>query len=130
MRSTIAKFIYTMNVARQGFFKTIRVKNTRLVYLMVQIFDEYGIIRGYRIETENDTIKIYLKYRSGFGMVFNIKQVSKESKRVFVNLMELYKLKNKQGKTFYILSTPRGILSDDECIRQRTGGEVICKVIL
>jgi small subunit ribosomal protein S8 len=128
--SSLVKFLYTLNAARQGYFKSIRVRHSKIVFIIIKILDEYGVIRGYRIDKELDTIKIYLKYRSGFTMVFDIKQISKERKRVYVNLLELYKLKNKFGKTFYILSTPKGILSDDECIRNKTGGEVLCKIVL
>jgi len=130
LHSVLAKFISTINVANRGYYRTIRVQNNKLVFLIIQILDEYGVIRGYKLDKYNDKIKIYLKYRSGFSMIFEVKQVSKESKRVYVSLLDLYKLKNKYGKIFYILSTTKGLLSDDECMRYKIGGEVICKIVL
>ena len=129
--SDLAKFLTTLNVARKGYFKSTIVQNSRLVLLLVEILNDYGIIRGYYINKNNDNkIKVFFKFREGSPIIFEIKQISKESKRVYVNLIELYKLKNKCGKVFYILTTPKGIMSDEECLRQQTGGEVLLKVVL
>jgi small subunit ribosomal protein S8 len=129
--SDLAKFLTALNAASKGFFKTTKVQNSKLVLLLVNIFDDYGIIRGYHIDNNDDNkIKIAFKFRDGFPIIFEIKQISKESKRVYVNLIELTKLKNKYSKVFYILSTPHGIMSDEECLRKQVGGEVLLKVVL
>jgi len=129
--SDIAKFITKLNVAKKGYYKSTRVQNTKMVFILVKILDNCGIIRGFRIDEYFDNkIKIFFKFREGFPIIFEVKQVSTEGKRVYVDLIELYKLKNRYSKVFYILSTPKGILSDDECIRNQTGGEVLLKVVL
>jgi small subunit ribosomal protein S8 len=129
--SQLSRFTSTINIARQGRFKTIKVDNTNLTSRLLELFQEIGIIRGYMVMENDSRFKVFMKYKHGsLGLIFKVAQVSKSSKRVYVDMIGLYKIKERYGKIIYILSTPKGILSDAECITQRVGGEVLLKIVL
>ena len=55
-----------------------------------------------------------------------IKRVSKPGCRVYSGINELPKVYN--GLGISILSTPRGVMSDNEARAANVGGEVLCQV--
>ena len=129
--SIIPIFLSKLNVARQGHFVSIKVEHTAMTLKLLEMFDEIGIIRGYHIKYSENKIKVMLRYVTGsFNIFIKIKQVSKPSKRIFVDMMRLQKLKEKGGNNIYIISTPRGIMFDSECLLNNIGGEVLLKIVM
>jgi len=130
--SIIPIFLSKLNIARQGHFVSIKVEHTTLILKFLQMFEEIGIIRGYHILPEENKIKVMLRYVAGsFNIFYKIVQVSKPSKRVYVDIMHLIKLKEKEsGNNIYIISTSYGIMFDSECLIYKTGGEVLLKIVM
>jgi len=52
--------------------------------------------------------------------------VSKPGLRVYMGVDELGKTK---GPTFYILSTSKGVMTSNEAIKKRLGGEIIAEIL-
>jgi small subunit ribosomal protein S8 len=72
-------------------------------------------------------IRVYLKYGpEGEMVVTELARFSKPSRRVYRGVDDLPRVRN--GLGIAIVSTPKGILSDRECRRERVGGEVLCTV--
>ena len=72
-------------------------------------------------------IRVYLKYgQENEDVITEITRISKPSRRVYRGVDAIPRVRN--GLGIAILSTPRGILSDRECRRERVGGEVLCTV--
>jgi small subunit ribosomal protein S8 len=72
-------------------------------------------------------IRVYLKYGpDGEDVIQKLSRASKPSRRVYCGVEEIPSVMG--GLGIVILSTPKGILSDRECRRERVGGEVICTV--
>ena len=71
-------------------------------------------------------MKIELKYQEGVPVISEIKRVSKPGCRVYSRINELPKVYN--GLGISILSTPRGVMSDNEARAANVGGEVLCQV--
>jgi len=59
-------------------------------------------------------------------VISSIQRVSKPGRRVYSRVAELPKVM--RGLGIYVLSTPKGILSDRQAREQNLGGEVLCKV--
>jgi small subunit ribosomal protein S8 len=128
-RSNIGKLVYSLNAGRQAHFKTIKVQCNRLIMILLEVFENIGIIRGFFVNTELNFINIYLKYNKfDMNMFLNIKQVSKSTKRVYITLMNLLKIKEKRGACILIISTNKGILLDSDCIKHKLGGEVLIQI--
>jgi ribosomal protein S8 len=130
--SVIPIFLAKINAARRGHFVSIKVQQYTIILNLLNIFYEIGIIRGYQIVEDENKIKIIFKYVSGSSNIFHeMAIVSRPGRRVFVNLLRLHKLKEKEGgNVIYIISTSRGIFIDSECLMRKIGGEVLIKVVL
>lgn len=70
--------------------------------------------------------KVVLSYKNKKPVLLDLKLVSKPGLRIYLGVSEMEKVK---GPFLYLLSTPKGILSSKEAIKQRVGGEVIAKLI-
>jgi ribosomal protein S8 len=130
--SIIPIFLSKINAARQGHFVSVKVELCTTTLRLLNMFQEIGVIRGYHIVNDENKIKVMLKYVSGsFNIFYKIALVSRPGKRVHVGVLDLYKLKEREGGTvLYIISTPFGILFDSECLLRRIGGEVLIKIII
>jgi len=63
---------------------------------------------------------------SDLPVLMDIKRVSKPGRRVYKKASEIKPINNGHG--LLVISTPRGIMSDEDARKKRLGGEVICKV--
>jgi len=59
-------------------------------------------------------------------VLMDIKRVSKPGRRIYKKASEIRPINNGYG--LLVISTPRGIMSDEDARKKRLGGEVICKV--
>lgn len=102
---------------------------SRLRLNVLEVLQREGYIRGFTQEGSESgpaTVRIELKYFEGQPAIRELKRVSKPGRRVYSGARELPRVKNGLGIT--IVSTPRGVLSDDEARKENVGGEVLCQV--
>jgi len=95
---------------------------------VLQVLKDEGYIRDFR-EIENDghkEIEIELKYFEGAPAIHEIQRVSKPGRRVYSAIKDLRLVRN--GLGISILSTPRGVMSDNAARDANVGGEVLCEV--
>jgi small subunit ribosomal protein S8 len=59
-------------------------------------------------------------------VIKQIDRVSTPGRRVYSKIKDLPKVYN--GLGIAVLSTPKGVLSDQEAREQNVGGEILCKV--
>jgi small subunit ribosomal protein S8 len=88
-----------------------------------------GYIRDYsqrELRPGISEIEIQLKYHEGEPVIREISRVSKPGRRVYTKITDLQRVYN--GLGIAILSTPRGVLSDNEARDQNVGGEILCQV--
>jgi small subunit ribosomal protein S8 len=64
---------------------------------------------------------VTLKYENGKHYISGVKRVSKPGRRLYTKVADIHKVKFGQGHM--ILSTPAGILTNDEAKAQNVGGE-------
>jgi small subunit ribosomal protein S8 len=96
---------------------------------VLDVLKREGYIRAYRtaeLRTGISQIEIELKYSEGEPAIKEIARVSKPGRRVYTKIKELQKIYN--GLGISILSTPRGVMSDNEARAANVGGEVLCRV--
>jgi ribosomal protein S8 len=129
MNYNLADFIARLNVAKRKHLKTIIIRPSNLVFSLLKIFEDLGIIRGYSI-LENFNIEILLKYNNSRSAFTDIKIVSKPSKRVYVNMLKLHKIKEIYAGNILILSTSKGFMLDIECLKQHKGGIVLLRIVI
>ena len=67
-----------------------------------------------------------LKYNNGQPVIREIDRISKPGRRIYAKADSIPKIQNGLGVA--IVSTSKGIMTDDEARTQKVGGEIICKV--
>ena len=95
---------------------------------VLDVLQDEGYIRGYS-ETEIDgfrAFEIQLKYHEGQPVIRKIARVSKPGRRVYTGVKTLPQVHN--GLGIAILSTPKGVMSDNSARENNVGGEVLCQV--
>jgi len=127
-RCPIGKLLYTLNSARQVRFRTIKVPHTVINLRILEILEDIGVIRSFSIRENLGCIVSFKYSKQDEPVFFNIKQVSKQTNRVYVSVEQLLKIKDRYDAGFFILSTTKGILTDYECIQNQIGGEVLIKI--
>lgn len=126
---TLSDFIARLNVAKRKHLKTIIIKPSNLVFTLLKIFEEIGIIRGYEV-LEDYNIEVFLKYSSSRCAFNNLIVISKPSRRIYVDLLKLHKIKEKYASNILILSTDSGFMLDIDCLKKRKGGLVLLRIVL
>ena len=103
---------------------------SRLRADVLEVLKREGFIRAWRVADVRPGIRnldIELKYSEGEPAIKEITRVSKPGRRVYSKIRELPKYYN--GLGISILSTPQGVMSDNEARAANVGGEVLCRVV-
>jgi small subunit ribosomal protein S8 len=109
--------------------ESVTAPASRLRANVLDVLQREGFIRGFFEEELRPGVRelrIELKYDNGRPVIREIKRVSKPGRRIYSKIADLPKHYN--GLGISILSTPRGVMSDNEARAANVGGEVICKV--
>ena len=109
----------------------ISTPGSRLRSNVLDVLKREGYIRGYTVgpsalTTARQDIRIELKYYEGEPVIREIGRVSKPGRRVYSGIGDLPRFYN--GLGIAILSTPQGVMSDNEARAANVGGEVLCHV--
>ena len=116
------------NGQRAG-LKKVSSPSSRLRLNVLAVLKSTGFIRDFS-ETANDNghkeITIELKYDSGEPVIKELHRVSKPGRRVYSGSSDLPRYYN--GLGVVIVSTPNGVMSDQQAREENVGGEVLCQV--
>ena len=109
---------------------TIDVPASNFRLKILEVLKSEGYISNYFIEKKDNNknnLKVDLKYYEGVPVIKEIKRVSKPGRRIYSKATSIPKIQN--GLGLAILSTPKGVMSDNEARKNNIGGEIICKVL-
>ena len=112
--------------ARQG---VVAAPASRFRADVLEVLKREGYIRGFTREQLRpgvSELKIELKYVDGEPVIREIARVSKPGRRIYSKIADLPRVYN--GLGISILSTPRGVMSDNEARAAKVGGEILCRV--
>ena len=96
---------------------------------VLEVLKREGYIRDFSQVEKKPGINFFeieLKYYEGRPVISEIKRISKPGRRVYSSIKNLQKTYS--GLGISILSTPRGVLSDNEAREANVGGEILCTV--
>lgn len=115
--------------AQQARMGSVNSPASKLRMNVLEVLKREGYIRGYTAEAVRpgiNTLRIELKYHEGEPVIKEIGRVSTPGRRVYSKIADLPKVYG--GLGIAILSTPRGVMSDNEARAANVGGEVLCRV--
>ena len=109
-------------------YKKVKIPSSKFKTKIADVLKNEGYIINYKIENNEgkDSLLIDLKYSSGNPVINSIQRVSKPGRRIFSSAESLPKVSN--GLGIAIISTPKGVMTDQDARKNQVGGEIICKV--
>lgn len=102
----------------------VSVKYSKLVLEICKLLKKHGFISG--CKQKDREILVTLKYNDRLPAISNVKRVSKPGLRIYKGAKYLPYILN--GLGIAIISTPKGVMSDKEARKLKTGGEVLAEV--
>lgn len=109
--------------------ETVTVPASRLKREILRILQAEGYVQGIEDATVDGhpMLRVRMRYvGEGQPMITGLERVSKPGRRVYVGSKRIPKVRN--GIGLAILSTSKGVMTDQESRRSGLGGEVLCSV--
>ncbi len=106
-----------------------KLMHSKLVESVLVIFQDKGYIESFNVVEEGNKkfINVVLKYdNNGNSVITEVKRISKPGRRVYKGKDEIKRFKNGYGTI--VVSTSRGVLSNDDAHKANVGGELLCSI--
>ena len=78
------------------------------------------------VKGKNKVLKINLKYKEGESVVEGLRRISKPGQRIYVNACDVKKVRG--GSGISIISTSKGLMTNNEAKKANLGGEILLEV--
>ena len=109
--------------------ETTKLLHSNVVEATLSILAAKGYIESYNVVEEGNKkfINVVLKYDEyGRSVINELKRVSKPGRRVYKGKDDVKRFKNGYGTI--IVSTSKGVLSNEDAHKAGVGGEILCTV--
>lgn len=129
MTDPIADMLTRIRNASKSRHEIVSIPSSKEKMGIARILKEKGFIRGWKkIEDEKQGIlEVSLRYGSNGEEVFGgIKRVSKPGSRLWLKAKDVPSVHS--GVGIAIVSTSKGLKTDEECREEKVGGEILCYV--
>jgi len=123
---TVAQFLVSIKNARSAGKDKVDIPSSKMRQSIAAILKDKGWIKDFRVadDGKQGLMRVYLAPSNGYRGEFE--RVSKPGRRVYVGADKLTPVRS--GRGFAILSTNKGIMTDDKARSQKIGGELMCKI--
>jgi small subunit ribosomal protein S8 len=125
--SLLSNMICILKVGCNAKHLQVVIQNSKLCINVLSVLYKLGYIRGFIIKDQKNII-VLLKYINNKPAIRNIAVISTPGRRTFIKQKKLGKFLAKKDSGFLILSTSKGILTDEESNLFGVGGEVLLKI--
>ncbi len=125
----ISDMLVQIKNAGRVFHPAVKLQSSKIKVAIAKILKQEGFILDYKIVDElnnKHSLIIELKYHEKKHVIDNFKRVSKPSCRVYSNASNIPIVRS--GFGIVIMSTPAGVVTGKDAVRQNVGGEVLCYV--
>jgi small subunit ribosomal protein S8 len=131
MSDPLGDMLTRIRNGQQARKNVVSTPGSRMRSNVLEVLKREGYIRGFsKLDSEQtinaSELSIELKYYEGEPVIREIKSVSKPGRRVYSKIDDLPRVFN--GLGISIISTPQGVMSDNEARAANVGGEVLCQV--
>lgn len=125
----IADMLTRMRNAANAGHQKVDVPMSAIKMSIAKILKDEGFIKNYKVVEDNkqNILRVYLKYTEDNLSVLNgMKKISTPGRRVYIKVEDLKPVFSNMG--IWILSTPKGVLTNKAAKQQNVGGELICEI--
>ena len=102
---------------------------SRMKVGIAEVLKDEGFIESYEVEPKQPSSDLIVNLKfgpDGEYVIRDITRMSKPGRRIYSGARSLAPVL--RGLGIYVLSTPKGVLSDRTARKENVGGEVLCKV--
>lgn len=103
--------------------KTVEVTSNKKIKAVAESLKKLGFLDEVKKEGEN--LVISLAFKNKKPVLTNLKLISKPGLRIYLSAREIGK---KRGPSQYLISTPKGILSSRQALKENLGGEIVAEI--
>jgi len=125
----ISDMITRIRNAQLRGLSTVIIPDSKLRARILDVLKEEGYIGDYKKtsnEKSNKFLTVNLKYNNGIPVIREISRVSKPGRRIYSKADSIPRIQN--GLGIAIVSTSKGIMTDNDARSKKIGGEIICRV--
>jgi small subunit ribosomal protein S8 len=129
MTDPVADLLTRIRNANMVKLQKVDIPSSSLKVNIANVLKQEGFIKNYKVISDNlqGVLRIYLKYIDEKDSVINeIKRVSKPGGRVYSKSEDIPVVKNGLGVA--ILSTSKGVITDNAARQAGVGGELLCTI--
>ena len=125
----VGDMITRIRNAQMRLLNNVRIPGSKFREKILDVLKQEGYIANYKLVSDSNnkgSLSVDLKYNNGLPVIKEIKRVSKPGRRIYARATSIPKIQN--GLGLAIVSTPQGVMSDNEARIKNVGGEIICRV--
>ena len=129
MTDPIADMLTRIRNANSVRKRNVLMPASRMKVGIAQVLKDEGYIESYEVQEAKPSshLTLQLKYGpDGERVIQDVQRVSQPGRRVYSGASELKPVL--RGLGIYVLSTPKGVVSDRTARKENVGGEILCKV--
>jgi small subunit ribosomal protein S8 len=129
MTDPIADMLTRIRNANMARLEKVDVPASKLKIELTKILKEKGYVKSFKVlrDRKQGIVRISMKYINDSEQVITgITKVSKPGRRIYVDKDNVPRVMGGYGMA--IVSTSKGVMTDDACRREGVGGEVICNI--
>jgi small subunit ribosomal protein S8 len=106
----------------------IRVPHSKMKQTVAEQLKKAGYLNAVTVEngTPRNTLVITIAEPGTNATINEIVRVSKPGRRVYAGVSEIPRVKS--GRGIVLVSTSKGVMTDNEARKAKLGGELICRV--
>jgi len=107
----------------------VKIPSSKFRAKILEVLKQEGYISNYKLLSDSknkNSLIVDLKYQDGLPVIKEIKRISKPGRRIYARADSIPRIQN--GLGLAIVSTSKGIMSDNDARTQKVGGEIICRV--
>ena len=125
----VADMIARIRNANLRSLSSVSIPSSKFRAKILEVLREEGYISDYKLlldKRKKGSIIVDLKYYNGLPVIKEIRRVSKPGRRIYTKADSIPRIQS--GLGIAIVSTSKGIMSDNDARLKNIGGEIICKV--
>jgi len=124
----ISDMLTKIRNANSAKHELVEISYTKITESITRILKEEGLINDFNVNNENNSIILLLKFRgqNRKPVIQKLERISKPGLRIYENKKKISK---KIGNfMIFIVSTSKGIMTDQKAKFLNIGGEILCKI--
>jgi len=129
MTDPISDFLTRLRNASKAGLAECSSPHSTLKESIAAILKAEGFVVSYTNGTDADghkTLIVTMKYVDSAPVITNLRRASTPGRRLYYSYSEIPRVLN--GLGISIISTSKGLMKDQDCRRNKVGGELICSV--